>query len=80
MTHEKIHIFQLLNDQFDAVFDDSFVSLFAFTILKEVCNSSDINPKKIFEFKKFHFFKMANSSGKNFRVEKRNNENWSNMR
>ncbi len=55
-------------------------AFFAFTILKEVCDSSDKKPHKIVELKKIPLLKMANSSVNNVRVEKRDNENWSKMR
>ncbi len=64
----------------DTVFDDLFVSLFAFTILKEVCNSSDKNPNENIWIRKITIFKTANSAVKTVRVEKRDNRNWSKMR
>ncbi len=40
----KLIFLSFLTFNFDAIFDDLFVSLFTFTISKEVCNSSDKNP------------------------------------
>ncbi len=61
---------------FDAVSNDLFVSLFAFSVLKEVCNPSDKNSNKNKSIQNFPLFKMANSSVKNVRVGKRDNGKW----
>ncbi len=65
---------------FDAVFDDLFISLFAFTVLKEVCYSSNKNRNKNIWIQKIPLLKMANSSVKDVRAEKRHNGNWSKLR
>ncbi len=65
---------------FDAVFDNLFVYLFALTNLNEVYNFNNKNSNKHVWIHKITFFKMANSPVRNVRVEKRGNENWSSMR
>ncbi len=59
----------------DAVFKDSIVSLFAFTIQMRFAIPAINIRIKIFELKN-STFQMANSSVKNVRVEKRDYENW----
>ncbi len=64
---------------FDSVFDDLFFNLFALINLNEVCNFNDKSSNKHTRIQKIILFKMANSPVRNVRVEKKGNENWSNM-
>ncbi len=59
-----------------------FCSLFffAFTDLKEVCNSNDKNPNGNIWIQKIPLFKVADSPLKNVRAEKRGSKNWSKIR
>ncbi len=65
---------------FDAVFDDLFVNLFALTKLKVICNSNDQDPNRDLWIQNIPLFKMANYPDRNVRAAKKDNTNWSKMR
>ncbi len=73
----KFIILSFWTINFDAVFDISFVNLFAFTNSN---NSNDKNPNGKSWIKKIPLFKMAKSPVKNVRAEKRDSTHWSKMR
>ncbi len=75
----KFTFLEYLTINYNAVFDILFVSLFAFTISKEVSNSNDKKSNKNIRIQKIPLFKMASSRVKNVRAEKRGSTNWSKM-
>ncbi len=76
----KFKVLSFWTIDFDAVFDDLFVNLFAFTKLWGICNSNDKNLSRNIWVQKIPLFKMANSPVKNVRAEKTGSTNWSKMR
>ncbi len=80
MIHEQIPFSQLLNDQLRCGFRKFARQSFAFTNLKEVCNSNDENPNRNIGIQKIPLPRIACSPDKNIRAEKRDNTNWSKMR